>query len=100
MNIEDVFADRVVNADDTFRLPLSETQAPIINTPQVVDSFVDIARVNDDALAGKRGALFAALQTLGINGWTNEPLPQMAAHPGLDFADEPMEGSPVSAPLS
>ena len=99
MNIETVFADRVVNADETFGLPLSEIEQPSDNKPQVVDSFVDIAGVNDPLLSEKRGALFLALQTLGVNGWTNDPLPRMAENPGRDFADEPMEGSPVSPGL-
>jgi len=93
MTIDEVFAERVVNADETFRLPLAEAEQPSGNEPQVVDSFVDIAGINDPPVIEKRGALFLALQTLGVNGWTNEQLPLMAQNPGRAFADEPMEGS-------
>jgi hypothetical protein len=98
MVIDEVFADRTVNADDEYRLPLSSSQPPGNNVPQPAHSFADIATVNNADVVQNRAALFAALQGLGVNGWTNEPLPQMAAHPGADFADEPMEGAPVANP--
>lgn len=96
MVIDDIFRDRIVNAGDTFRLPLSETQLPDGNSPMVADSFADIRGTNDLARIQKRGDLFLALQALGLNGWTNDPLTMMAADPGKDFADEPMEGGPVT----
>ena len=34
------------------------------------------------------------LSDLGVNGWTNDPLSKMALNPGLDFADDPLEGQP------
>jgi hypothetical protein len=98
MVIDEVFADRVVNAGDEYRLPLSPAQQPNNHVPQSAASFADIAAVNEAAMIQNRNALFAALRELGVNGWTNDPLPQMAARPGQDFADEPMEGSPVANP--
>jgi hypothetical protein len=96
MIIDEVFADRVVNALDTFRLPISVNAPPQPGAPpQLANSFADIAQVNAAAVAGNRSALFSALQTFGISGWTNDPLPLMAAAPGKDFADEPLEGSPA-----
>jgi len=91
MVIDQVFADRTVNADDEYRLPLSQTQQPSSTTPVAADSFADIAHVNDAEVVQNRTALFTALQELGINGWTNDALPAMAATPGGDFADEPLE---------
>ncbi len=100
MEIQTVFGDSPVNPDDEYRLPVSQTEQPADNVPQDdVSSFTDIKTINDEAVVAKRGQLFAALQTLGVNGWTNEALPQMAADPSQCFADEPMEGSPVSVSL-
>jgi hypothetical protein len=98
MVIDKVFADRVVNPDDTDRLPISPAQGPVGVPPRPADSFVDIAHVDDDpGPAAARATLFAALAELGLNGWTNDRLPCMAADPGSDFADEPMEGSTMAA---
>jgi hypothetical protein len=95
MVINQIFADRIVNASDEYWLLLSPTQPPSGNTPRPADSFVDIAAVNSPPVVRKRNALFAALLGLGVNAWTNEPLPHMAATPGRAFADEPMAGSVV-----
>jgi hypothetical protein len=98
MVIDEVFADRVVNPDDTDRLSVSPAQGPAGVPPRPADSFADIAHVNDDpGPAAARAALFAALAELDVNGWSNELLPRMAADPGSDFADEPMEGSTMAA---
>jgi hypothetical protein len=51
-------------------------------------------------VAGNRAALFEALLQLGINGWTNNALPQMAANPRDDFPDEPLEVFSSSNPIS
>ncbi|MBV9280187.1 MAG: hypothetical protein JOZ41_08920 [Chloroflexi bacterium] len=107
MGIDQVFADRTVNRDDGYRLPLSQAQQPPGTAPVAADSFKEIAHVNDKDLAhvddkkgpqSRRTALFVALQNLGVNGWTNEALPKMAETPGRAFADEPMEGAPVAGP--
>jgi hypothetical protein len=98
MVIDQIFEDMVVNPNDQYRLPLSQTGQPAGTPPAPADSFADIANVNSSPAADNRLALFVALQALGVNGWTNQPLPEMAASPGLDFADEPLEGAPVSAP--
>ena len=100
MVVDQIFDDRTVNKDDQNRLPLSQTAQPSTAVPAPADSFTDMAHVNDPATVEKRGALFAALQGLDINGWTNAPLPQMAAAPGGAFADEPLEGAPVPALVS
>jgi hypothetical protein len=97
MVIYQIFDDRTVNSGDEYQLPLSQTMQPSANAPAAADSFADIAGVNEPAMVASRNALFAALQNLGINAWTNDPLPLMAANPGYNFADEPMEGSPVSS---
>jgi hypothetical protein len=97
MVIDQVFADRTVNSADQYGLPISAAQTPCPTPPVVADSFDQIAHVNDPDTAGQRAALFDALTVLGISGWTNDPLPQMAATPGQDFADEPLEGTPVCA---
>ncbi|MEO8433927.1 MAG: DUF6603 domain-containing protein [Pyrinomonadaceae bacterium] len=94
MVIDDLFADRTVNSNQ-YMLPLSQTAPPSNNPPQAVDSFADISHINDSAVMQRRSAIFAALQSLGINAWTNDPLVAMAATPGKSFADEPMEGSTV-----
>ena len=96
--IDTLFADRYVNLTDAYQLPLSQTLAATGAPPADVDSFQELTQVNTTAVVTKRSALFAALQSLGVNGWTNDPLPQMAATPGLDFADEPLEGQPASLP--
>lgn len=97
MVIDTVFADRTVNPGDQYALPLSAAQLPCPATPAAADSFAQIAQVNDPATAAQRADLFGALTLLGISGWTNDPLPLMEASPGQDFADEPMEGTPVCA---
>jgi hypothetical protein len=95
MVIEETFADRVINPDDMYGLALSQGAKPLDVRPRRARTLDEIARVNDDAVAARRGALFTALQKLGVNGWTNDPLPKMARDPGGAFADEPMEGAPV-----
>jgi hypothetical protein len=97
MVIDTVFADRTVNPGDQYALPVSAAQVPCPATPAAADSFAQIAQVNDPATAAERSALFDALTLLGVSGWTNDPLPLMAAAPGQDFADEPLEGTPVCA---
>jgi hypothetical protein len=99
MVIDEVFDDRTVNPTDVYRLPLSQTLQPSSVVAQAADSFPDIARVNDQTVAAARDNLFAALQGLGVNSWTNNRLPKMAETPGLAFADEPLEGSPVTTPI-
>lgn len=96
MVIDEIFSDRVVNALDEYRLPLSQTAQPSANTPQEADSFADIINVNSPGVAQNRGALFNALMSMGLSPSTNDALPAMAATPGQDFADEPMEGSPIA----
>lgn len=95
--LAEVFADRTVNASDQYALPVSSAQAACPTPPAAADSFAQIARVNDPATAAERAALSAALTLLGASGWTDDPLPLMAADPGMDFADEPLEGTPVCA---
>ncbi len=96
MDIETVFEPMTINPQDESWLPLSPTQQPTGQPPQEANSFADIAQANTSTTVANRNALFQALQDLGINGWTNNPLPEMAASPGADFSDEPMEGSPAS----
>lgn len=97
MNIASIFKDRTVNPKgDEYELPLSQTQPPAANAPRAADSFADIAQVNAAPAAAGRTAVFNALRSLGVEAWTNGPLPLMAASPGRDFADEPLEGSVVS----
>jgi hypothetical protein len=98
MKIDVVFEDRVVNADDARRLPISDAQEPAGPTPAPADSFADIAHINDPGVSARRGDLFAALALIGVNPWTNEPLPAMASAPGASFADEPMEEHTIGAP--
>lgn len=93
MVIDEVFEDRTVNPDDQYRLPLSRTAQTYDHPPEIADSFADIASVNDDGISQKRAGVFTALQGLKINGWTNASMEKMAATPGLDFADEPLEGT-------
>jgi hypothetical protein len=95
MVIRDVFADRVINPDDERRLSVSQAQQPYDNPARKADSFADIAAINGDKVVNSRQAVFSALQKMGINGWTNNPMTATAASPGGAFADEPMEGSPV-----
>lgn len=95
VNVDAVFADRIVNADEAYRLPLSPADQPCPDVPRRADTFSALAAVNDQPAATARAALFQALRELGINGWTDDPLPRMAATPGLDFADEPLQGQPV-----
>lgn len=99
MVIAQVFGDLVVNQSNEQRLPLSQDQQPSGTPPAPADSFADIANVNSAGVSANRQALFVALQALGVSGWTNDPLPLMAASPGLDFADEPLEGAPAAAPV-
>jgi hypothetical protein len=98
MVINTVFADRTVNADNALQLSLSQTAPTSPLVPTSADSFPDIATINDEAVAEKRGKLFAALQRLDVNAWTNEALPRMAEYPGRAFADEPLEGIPATIP--
>jgi hypothetical protein len=101
MVIDTVFDDRTVNPTNEYQLPLSQTQQPSQNVPVQADSFVDIAHINDSpGAAAQRALLFQALQGLGVNGWTNGDLTDMAASPGKEFADEPLEGAPVLAVVS
>jgi hypothetical protein len=95
MVIAEVFEDRVVNPDDAYLLPLSQQATPAGTPPQPADSFADIAHVEDPDVVAARSDLFTALQLLAVNAWTNDPLEAMAATPGLDFADEPLEGAPA-----
>jgi hypothetical protein len=97
MVIDQVFDDRTINPTNGYRLPLSQAQQPVGTPPQSADSYADTATVNSTTVASNRQALFLGLQALGVNGWTNDPLPLMAANPGQDFADEPLEGAPVPA---
>jgi hypothetical protein len=99
MVIATVFGDIPVNPSDENRLPLSQTRRPSGTSPKPADSFVDIANVNSETVSTNRADLFVALQALGVNGWTNNPLPQMAANPGRAFADEPLEGAPAPTPV-
>jgi hypothetical protein len=100
MNIASIFKDRTVNPAGTeHELPLSQTQRPAANAPRAADSFADIAQVNAAPVAASRNAVFVALRGLGVNAWTNEALPLMAASPGRDFADEPLEGSVLPNPI-
>lgn len=92
MVIAQIFQDRTVN-DWQWQLSLSTSAEPADVPPAPGDSFADIAGINGDNASLARGQLFSALQELGVNGWTNDGLPRMAANPGLSFADEPMEGS-------
>ena len=95
MDVDDVFKDRIVNELDKYRLPLYITQQPFNNIPKDADSFADIVNVNESNTAGRRERVFEALRDLGYDLNKNDPLPKMAANPGADFADEPMEGSTV-----
>jgi hypothetical protein len=97
MVIRDVFADRTINPDDTNRLSVSQAEQPVNNPAQKADSFPNIAAINSDQVAGSRKSVFAALERMGINAWTDNPMTATAASPGRAFADEPMEGSPVLA---
>lgn len=94
-----LFAGRVVNADDEWRLPLSNLDRPCPDAPRAADTFAQIARAASPATARARAGLFMALGELGVQAWTDEPLTATAADPGLAFADEPMAGSPVCATL-
>lgn len=96
MVIDVIFSDRVVNATDEYRLPLSQTAQPPAPSPQMAQTFTDIMNINTPTVSQTRGALFAALENMGLSPSTNDALPQMAATPGQDFADEPLEGSPVA----
>jgi hypothetical protein len=93
MLIDEIFPGLTVNSGNEYTMPLSQTAQPLANQPQAANSFADIANVNDAAVVAERNAVFASLQSLGVYAWTNDPLPLMAANPGKDFADAPMEGS-------
>ena len=95
MVVDTLFADRTVNLDAQFLLPLSQTAPPSDNPPQTVDSFADIRHINDPLVVQKRVSVYAALQALGVNAWTNDPMAALAATPEQGFADEPMEGTTV-----
>jgi hypothetical protein len=95
MVIRDVFADRTINPENANRLSVSQSDQPINNPAQKADSFPSIAAINGVQIAASRKSVFAALERMGINAWTNNPMTATAASPGRAFADEPMEGSPV-----
>jgi hypothetical protein len=95
MVIDQVFQDRsVYQPQDEYGLPLSQRQSPAANVPVEGNTFADLVGI---ASLPARDALFAALGEMGINGWTNDPLDRMAKDPGREFADEPLEGTPVPA---
>jgi len=96
IEIDKVFEDRTVNPKDAYRLSVFQGQPPYDNEPKTAATFADIAHINDEAVKEKRAGIFTALQGLNINGWTDNPLTEMAQAPGQDFSDEPMEGSPVA----
>ena len=81
-----------MNPDRPYGLSISASAATPPAPTRAPGAFADIAAVNDGA-AQRRAELFATLQAVGVDPWTNEPLPRMAAQPGDDFADEPMEAS-------
>ncbi len=96
--IDHLFEDRIVNPNNEDRLSISqqsETSGPDAPTPG--DTFAAIRNIDSTSVHSNRNQVFAALQTLGVNGWTNDDLAQMAASPGKAFADEPMTGSTVVA---
>lgn len=97
MTIADIFTGRVINPGDEYHLPIQRGRQPYDQAPHAAETFTDIALIDSESIAEKRTAVFTALQRLGANGWTNEPLPRMAANPGNAFADEPMEGATVTA---
>ena len=82
------------------RLPLSQTESPVDQAPRPANTYAALAHVADDAVVRRRTAVFAALQALGVEPWTNEPLARMAAAPGEAFADEPLEAATAAAPLA
>jgi hypothetical protein len=88
MAIDTVFADDSV-AQGT--LPLSPAAPPIDPGPPAANSFADIAQIMSAPVVATRAAVCQALLDFGISGWSNGDLPLMAANPGRDFADEPME---------
>lgn len=96
MVITTVFGDLVINPDDEKHLPLSQAAVPVKLIPAVADSFQDIANINSDPLVKQRTDVFTELMSMGVNGWVNDPLPEMARSPGKAFADEPLAGSPVA----
>jgi hypothetical protein len=99
MVIESVFVPITIQGPG-FVLPILPNQQPAGKPPEQKKSFDDIAEVNSLTVAGNRAALFEALLQLGINGWTNNALPQMAANPRDDFPDEPLEVFSSSNPIS
>jgi hypothetical protein len=96
LSIDQIFVGRTLNPNQEALLPLSQTSVPVVNMPLEVNSFLDIATINDEGVEAARSAVFVALQQLNVNGWVNNPLPQMAAAPGTDFADEPLEAAPIA----
>lgn len=93
MVIESVFVPITIPGPG-FVLPISPARQPAGHPPQEARSFDDIAHVDSPTVVDNRAALFGALVQLGINGWTNDALPKMAADPGDDFPDEPLEVFP------
>jgi hypothetical protein len=95
MQIDAVFADRIVNADEPYGLSISADRLPVGAAPVQAGSFTDIGQIAQDPAAAARGDLYAALQLIGAGPGANEPLDKLAGDPGASFADEPLEGSPM-----
>jgi len=88
MVITTVFEDRQVASGS---ISIAPSDQPVGTPPIEADSFADIARIATDPALSARTDLFAALASIGVTAWTDDPLTAIAASPGDAFADEPLE---------